>query len=126
MKAKEFSKAVEVIKSLGYEVYIPKASVYEYGYFTDGTNIGYFQCGRWGGITFSTRHVPCRECGTSFCIISDDDAISPENITKEVITSCFVIAPEWAKTYGKYVKKYKSFNEFVKHPLNSMSNMIKA
>ena len=89
---------IEDIKLEGLQVFGPE-KLTSYVYFTDGTRIGYAQNARVDGISFSTVHKPCRECGTGFKVDSLQGALAH--------------SPSWATGGDRSaVRKFKDFAEF--------------
>lgn len=103
----QFSKAVELIKSYGFKVYIYKDK--EYGYFTDGKNIGYLQYSKFEGFTFDSVHQPCRAAGTGYRIASGIHSV--EDITKKLCERCFVTIPKGF--IPTEIKNWKNWEHFV-------------
>lgn len=88
---------IDSIKAQGLQVFGPE-KLTPYAYFTDGTRIGYVQSARVAGISYSTVHKPCRECGTGFKVDSAQEALAH--------------SPAWAGGSASAVRKYKDFAEF--------------
>lgn len=107
---KYFGEAVDKVKSLGYKCFGFNDNVYNFAFITDGVNIGYMETSL-GGIRFTTVHINSRGCGGGFCI---DDRYAPKDITEEVIKKSFSHSGghEWAR--NAYIKKYKSWEHYVK------------
>lgn len=114
-KSELLQSVADMIKAAGMKVYISNwanaSAKPTYFHFTDGDNIGYCQEAYFGGITFSTVHKPCRECGTGFGL-NEDGLYSP---TVKDAKRSFIHAPNWAKrTDYEAVKKYANWEEFTK------------
>jgi hypothetical protein len=91
-------EVIDSLKEKGYEVYGPE-KLTSYVYFTDGTHIGYVQYNPVGGVSYSSVHMPCRECGTGFQAQDAQEALK--------------LAPSWAyKRDTDAVRKYKDFATF--------------
>lgn len=104
-----FADYVSVLKENDFKVYTsctdPKPS---WAYFVKDDKIGYVQCAYFGGLSFSTVHKPCKECGTGFGL--DEEGIYAPNVEDALRT--FVIAPKWAKERDRQaVVKYSNWNE---------------
>lgn len=113
-KSQLVTDAAKMIKAAGLKVYWGSwnhaTSKPSYFYFTDGKNIGYCQEGNFGGITFSTVHKPCRECGTGYRITDDPGTYQP---TIEEAKAAFILAPSWARHSDiKAIRKYADWNEY--------------
>jgi len=89
---------IDMFKSKGLTVYGPK-ELTTYVWFTDGTRIGYAQCSRYDGVTYSTVHMPNRETGTGFSAKDVEEALS--------------FAPSWVyPPQARSVIKYRDFEHF--------------
>lgn len=104
------------IKEMGYDVYMPVKYSKLYGKIVNNKDeIGSFciselKC----GITISTVHKPCHECGTGF-ILNEDIYTGLTSITKEDIDKTFIEYPIWAtERQKKVVIKYIGIEEFIK------------
>lgn len=75
--------------------------------FSIDNQIGYVQA-EYSGVTISTIHKPCKECGTGFGVT--EDAII--NTTLDNLNEAFITAPNWAKRKIDAVKKYKDIEEY--------------
>ena len=77
--------------------------------FSKDDKIGYAQDDRFQGISFSTVHKPCRECGTGFRAV--DPTHEP---TLKHAESALIFAPSWA-TYPQRqaIKKYKNLDDYM-------------
>ena len=63
------------------------------------------------GITFSTKHKPCREAGTGYSL-GEEGTINP---TIDQAEETFILYPNWAKAKDRqHIKKYESFDEYQK------------
>lgn len=97
--------AIELIKRLGFSVYMRSPSD-EYCYYTDGTRIGYAQWSRLG-TRVSSVHKPSSQVGTGFGIA---DEIT-EATVKAAMTTLY---PHWASSADRAaVKKYRNWEEFL-------------
>lgn len=99
--------AVEKIKELGYQVYIPNDSEpHLYAHYTDGKNIAYIQVEYFGrGIEITTVHKPNKISGEGYQISGNDEAIDPKNLTIELLNKGFLALPYWARN-DKLPNKY--------------------
>lgn len=97
---------VELIKSLGYRVFMHERSD-TWCHYTDGTRIAYCQWGeRAYGMRVATVHKPNRATGTGFVI---SETIDVQSLTAAI--NC--IAPSWAsRSDAASVKKWKDWDEF--------------
>lgn len=116
-----------ILKDNGFSVYWSKWSSSNakpaYFYFTDGANIGYCQEAYFGGLSFSTVHKPCRECGTGFGLNESGTGIYEP--TLKDAERAFIVAPNWAKSNDvRAVRKYKSWEEYTNAPINKMCQYI--
>jgi hypothetical protein len=124
-KSQLLTDTAEMIKAAGltvyYSVWKHSSEKPTYFYFTDGKNIGYCQEDYFGGIKFSTVHIPCRNCGTGFGL-NEDGLFNP---TIEDAKRAFIIAPHWANRNDvQSVKKYESWQQYISKPLNNMCEHI--
>lgn len=112
---KDFNKAIEKIKSLGFTVYISDDKKSNYGHYTNGSDVGYFQMEYFSGgqsVEISTIHKANRLSGTGFGMINGNDAVLPENLTKDMLELGFTTRPSWAKhtpekyTLDEWLKTY--------------------
>ena len=96
MKKETLQKAIDKIKELGYQVYVPNdEKVQTYAHYSDGVNIGYIQVD-FNCISISTIHKANQLSGTGYQICGGDDAICPENLNKEALEQGFIDVPNWA------------------------------
>ena len=86
-----------------YYVDIPDKKKITYIHFTKNNKIGYAQVDRFNGISFSTVHKPCQECGTGFQIDS--------RLVEEYKQAFY--APSWAMSF-KFVP-YDSWENFIEN-----------
>jgi hypothetical protein len=100
---------LDAIAAAGFSVYQnPDPRWQSYAYFTDGQNVGYCQNSRFGGLTLSTCHVPCRECGTGFGMGEASD------LTREALSVAFVRCPDWASATDRAaVRKWSDVAKFL-------------
>lgn len=108
-KIEYFGQAIEKVKSLGYKVYGYNDMEWNYGFITDGKNIGYMQVGL-SGIELSTVHIGDHGWGSGF---RSDDGLDPCDITEEVIKRCFSFTGgnDWANMAP--IRKYKDWEHYV-------------
>ena len=102
---KEFLAIAEKIKSFGFYVYITDSEYYNYGYYTDNTNIAYFQYDRFDGLSLTTVHKPCREHGTGFIVEKNIP-----NISKVLLYSAFGVPTCFG---NPKIERYKNFDDFI-------------
>lgn len=110
----EFLAIALKIKSLGFRVFINGKSGC-FGYFSDGTNMGYFQTSIWNGVDFSTcnRHIPYSPTGL-YINPKEQQGYHLEDITPELLQKTFVDVPTGykLKPYQKVVK-YDDLKDFL-------------
>ncbi|MBM6698730.1 hypothetical protein H5976_08775, partial [Streptococcus alactolyticus] len=76
--------------------------------------IGYCQEGYFGGIRFSTVHIPCKNCGSGFGLTDDQGIIEP---TINDAKQAFINYPQWVNIYDRAsVKKYIDWNHYISQP----------
>ena len=101
------AETIKKIAASGFDVYMRDESD-TFGYFTDGSNIGYFQEQPLEGLTLSTVHIPNRTSGTGFRL----DA--PETISAASLAKAFAHSPEWADSRARAsVRKYRNVADFL-------------
>lgn len=101
------SKHVDMIKSLGFRVYMPTEEriCRTWCYYTDGKHIAYAQWPLHDHPLVATVHAPNKTSGTGF-VMGD---ITPENVTKALTT----VTPHGASVRdAASVRKYASFEAF--------------
>lgn len=108
-KIEYFGHAIEKVKSLGYKVYGYNDMEWNYGFITDGKNIGYMQVGL-SGIELGTVHIGGVGWGSGF---SSDKCLDPHEITEEVIRRSFSF--NGGKDWGCIppIRKYRDWEHFV-------------
>lgn len=114
-KSQLLTDTANMIKAAGYKVFYSvwrhdtSGLGHTYFHFTDGKQIGYCQERYFGGITFSTVHKPCKECGTGFGL----EEAGIYNPTIKDAKKAFILAPNWAKISDvEAVRKYADWNEY--------------
>lgn len=113
-KSELLTKTADMVKAAGmrvfYSVWKYTSGSTTYFHFTDGVNIGYCQEGYFGGIRFSTVHIPNKNCGTGFGLTDDPGIYSP---TIEDAKKAFIKAPYWANYHdAAAVKKWANWEAF--------------
>lgn len=114
----------KTVENLGYRVFICVDSSYNYAYIVNEKDeIGYMQLGDFfGGVTFSTSHKPCKECGTGFGL--NDSLNSVLEITKKKVEECFMVAPDWAtRSQLSAVRKW-TFTERMEKDQHFRNNVV--
>lgn len=114
----------KTVENLGYRVFICVDSSYNYAYIVNEKDeIGYMQLGDFfGGVTFSTSHKPCKECGTGFGLNGSFDSVF--EITKKEVEECFIMAPDWAtRSQLSAVRKW-TFTERMEKDQHFRNNTI--
>jgi len=103
------AEVLDTIAALGFDVYQnPDPHWQTYLVFTDGVRLGYLQRGDFGGLSLSTMHLPCRECGTGFKLDAPRPG-EPDILTREGLERAFQHAPAWAFTRDREaVRKWPS------------------
>jgi len=106
-----FKNYIKELKNNGFAVYTSDTKEQpSYINFTKDNKIGYCQYDRFGGVTFSTVHKPCKECGTGFRVTENDGTYEP---TIKDAESSLIFAPNWATPKDKQaIVKYKSWEEY--------------
>jgi len=104
------AEIIQAIKDTGLAVYMRNIND-TYAYFTDGVHIGYIQedKGFMEGISISTVHIPCHECGTGYNL---EKHLEVKDLTEERLEHAFINAPSWA-TRSSYVKKWRNMEHFL-------------
>lgn len=96
---------VELIKSLGFAVYMRNLSD-SYCYYSDGQHIGYVQWSRLA-VRVSSVHRGNTQSGAGF-IVEDD-------ITEQGLRAALALhTPHWAARDSGSVKKYRNWDAFHK------------
>ena len=128
-KREKFLQYANEIKKLGYNVYINKERIWNFGYIVnDNDEIGSFQLGDYGyGVRFSTIHKPSSGYGMGFCLDEWDEC--KDTFTKEIIDRIFVKYPNWARlqevdNYGRYVSRESIQKYSAKEFINSQKDLI--
>jgi hypothetical protein len=102
---------IPTLKNDGFKIYTSdKKDLPTWCYFVKDNKIGYMQIAYFGGLTFSTVHVPCKNFGTGFGL-HENGIYEP---TLQNAYDTFIIAPQWARGNIKDVKKFTSWAEFEK------------
>lgn len=122
MRKTIFNDAVELVKGMGFQCFVPvyksaSNDIPTYCYITDGVNIGYMQVDWLGcSMSFSSVHKPCSVNGTGFGVAED---IALSKITKELVERTFISRPHWAnrKRDKAPVVKYKDWEDYTKNSL---------
>ncbi len=111
-KSELLQSFADELKENGFKIYY---SPYDdgrkttYFYFVEGDNIGYCQENYFGGLSFSTVHKPCRECGTGYGL-NEDGIYEP---TIKDARKAFINYPNWATAKDRQaVKKYKNWEDY--------------
>ncbi len=115
-------QAIEKIKSLGFHVYgsIVTRSKPTWGYIRSktGLRIGYFQANEFGeGIIFSTVRKPSYKHAKGSIVQTDDNYVTVEQITPEIILQSFNIRTPWEKPQLiRWLRRYqyRDFEEWLK------------
>lgn len=116
-KKEYFEASSQHIKNLGFRVFVhenkPGEFPYYYGYFSDGTNIGYFQLGDFFGVRWSTVNGPgSRGCGSGFSC--EDEGVDYEKVTRKMLEQAFVSIPYWYRPEKTdRVVKWKDLDTFL-------------
>jgi len=96
---------VNGIKEAGFELYMRNLND-RYGYYTDGSNIGYIQESWSGNYDLSTVHVPNLDSGSGYQVERGGN----DYLTKEILQRAFAIQP--AGFYGPRPRKWKDWAAF--------------
>lgn len=121
----ELLNAIRQLQGAGYRVYVSAPStsfpVASYCYFTKDDKIGYMQYNNFDGLTFTTVHKPCRQCGTGFRI-TDREYNLPLLQAAEFTINC--IAPNWATNPDRNaVVKWANWEAFANSRHNSWAKL---
>jgi hypothetical protein len=102
-------ETIKAVHGAGFDLYMSEDPRWaSYGFFTDGTRIGYIQEGGFEGVTLSTVHVPNRQTGTGFGMGSS------EGCDRAALETAFCNAPGWASNTDRAsVTKYANFEAFL-------------
>ncbi len=114
----ELIKFSQELKTNGFDVYLPEGINPTYCKFVKDNNIGYVE-NTDNGFNFSTVHEPNCSCGTGYSI--HREVFDP---TVKMALACFVNRPHWASNRDK-VKKYSSWENYLKSEVNNIIKMIK-
>ena len=115
---------VNTLKENGFKVYTSAGDEnYSYCHFVKDNKIGYVQTDYFGGLTFSTVHIPNKNTGTGFGLNNINNRVF--NPTIEDAEEAFMIAPNWA-TYEQRnsVVKYESWENYLSKPVNQILKQI--
>lgn len=105
----EFFKYLDIVKELGYKVYVKNSDDSNYGWITDGVNICSCSLGEYGE-GFNLGSVS--KTGNNFNMCPDCKCLY--EITKGNIVYAFGYYPIWADEKDRIkVTKYKNWNEFI-------------
>ena len=109
-------ETIAAIAAHGFEVWQSSGPKWRsYAYFTDGKRIGYVQTGYFGGLNYSTVHMPCREAGTGFRVVD-----GAESVREDDINAALAHSPSWALNSERLaVKKWPNFEAFKKSRFHS-------
>lgn len=111
-------KFAKELNDNGFDVYTSKKKNPIYLYFVKDNNIGYVERSPFG-YNFETVHKPNKLCGTHFSIARE--CVEP---TIELAKMCFVVKPSWARKYKNPIK-YKSWDDYLSHPINKILEYVK-
>ena len=110
-----FEQACAKIKQAGYRVFVRDGE--EYGYYSDGQGVAYFQLEweGWNGVSLSTVNAKGSYC-SGYSVRGDHDGYSLGELTKDLLEKGFRKYPEWLRAYeaqGKVVVKYRDLDHFL-------------
>lgn len=124
-KKERINAYANLLLNNGFDLLIPNnPETSTYFHFSKDNKIGYCQLAynNWG-ISFSSVHKPCRECGTGFGF--DDSYTGVESPTIEDAEKTFIIAPNWAKpTDRKAVRKWNDFDDYIKNSFSGKDGKL--
>jgi hypothetical protein len=123
-KNEELNEYAQLLLDNGFTIIAPKEPS-TYYHFEKDNKIGYCQYDRLRGVTFTSVHKPCRECGTGFGLEDDrNNQLLSLSVDSALATiNCF--APGWASmTDLKAVVKYKDIAEFTNDWFRKDSRII--
>ena len=105
----QFEIYLNIVKELGFKVYIKNSDDSNYGWITDGINICHCWLGKYGeGFHLSS----VSKTGTRFSMCPDCKELY--DVTKENIEYAFGAYPVWSKPKDRLnITKYKDWNEFI-------------
>lgn len=114
---KEFLKTATHIKAMGFRVFIHKDDQTTYGYYSDGTHVGYFQqCGSTDGVSIATRNKVPGSCGMGLLLEPHCKPLPLKDITKEYLQKGFLSHPEYFSEDDRLMMpniKYGNLEEFL-------------
>ena len=111
-KNEELNEYAQLLLDNGFTIIAPKEPS-TYYHFSIDNKIGYCQYDKFMGVTFTTVHKPCRECGTGFGMEDDRDKELLTLSVKSALETVNTFAPAWANRNDvKAIKKYKDVAEF--------------
>ena len=103
-----FQQAAEKIKSFGYRVFVTQSSHGDFGFYSKGRRIGYFQKNLiTAGIDLSTESGK-----TKYRVNGDGDSFTLEGITPEVVAQGVQLAPDWVREPAPE-PEWKSLSDFL-------------
>lgn len=124
-KNERFNDFANLLLNNGFDLIVPeKKDHYNYFTFSKDGKIGYCQLAhnKWG-ISFSSVHKPCRECGTGFGF--DDSYTGVENPTIEDALKTFVVYPQWATpSQQKAVIKFNDFEDYIENSFSGKNGQL--
>ncbi len=114
---KEFLKTATHIKAMGFRVFIYKDDQTTYGYYSDGTHVGYFQqCGSTDGVSIATRNKVPGSYGMGLLLEPHCKPLPLKDITKEYLQKGFLSHPEYFSEDDRLMMpniKYGNLDEFL-------------
>jgi len=111
-KNEELNEYAQLLLNNGFTIIAPKEAS-TYFNFAKDNKIGYCQYDRFRGITFTSVHKPCKECGTGFGMEDDRDKELMPLTVNSALATINMVAPNWAtNSQAQAVKKYKNVAEF--------------
>lgn len=115
-----FEQVCKKIKQAGYRVFVRKGA--EYGYYSDGLGVAYFQLewGGWDGVSLSTVNAKGSGC-SGYSVKGSGGGYSLDELTKELLAKGFRAYPDWVHTPDKVVKKYRDLNHFLSEYWNAQN-----
>lgn len=112
-KHPELNEYAELLRNNGFTIIAPK-EISTYYHFEKDNKFGYCQYDHFRGVTFTTVHKPCGECGTGFGMEDDrDNELLPLSVETALQTTN-TFAPHWASSSDvKAIRKYTDIADFI-------------
>lgn len=123
-KNEELNEYAELLRNNGFTIIAPKESS-TYYHFEKDNKFGYCQYDLFRGVTFTTVHKPCRECGTGFGMEYDRDKELLPLSVETALQTANTFAPQWAsRSDVKAIRKYTNIADFISGPFRADSLVL--